>query len=135
MIDVIAPYIYALGMAGGVLLVGTTAMMCAIAPDDAQRPAGLALTSALLVWGATIWVMLNPLPTPWHHMVSLATWLPLSVISVAEVWYCRPPVREEPPPPPPPPVYPKINGKFSTPSSTEAIEADLLRRTYRKKVN
>ena len=132
MIDVIAPYIYALGMAGGVLLVGTTALMCAIAPDDAQRPAGLALTSALLVWGATIWVVLNPLPVAWHHMVSLATWLPLSAISVAEVWYCRPPAREEPPAPPPP-VYPKINGQFRAPSSTETIEADLLRRTYRKK--
>ena len=130
MIDVLAPYIYAAGMAGGVLLVGTTALMCAIAPDDAQRPAGLALTSALLVWGATIWVVLNPLPTTWHHMVSLATWLPLSAISVAEVWYCRP-VHDEPPAPPPP-TYPKINGKFTTPSEAD-IAADLLRRTYRKK--
>jgi hypothetical protein len=130
LIDFAAPYIYALGMAGGVLLVGTTAMMCAIAPDDAQRPAGLALTSALFVWGATIYVVLNPLPVAWHHMVSLATWLPLSAISVAEVWYCRP-VHDEPPAPPPP-MYPKINGKFTTPSEAD-IAADLLRRTYRKK--
>ena len=119
-------------MGVAVLLVGTTALMCAMAPSDAQRPAGLALTSALFVWAATIYVVLNPLPTPWHHMVSLSTWIPLSAISVAEVWYCRPP-REPEPPEPPPPTYPKINGQFRTPSSTDAIEADLLRRTYRKK--
>ena len=132
MIDTLAPYIYAVGMAGGVLLVGTTALMAAVAPDDAGRPAGLALTSALFVWGATIYVVLNPLPVAWHHMVSLATWLPLSAISVAEVWYCRPPASEEPPAPPPPPTYPKINGQFRTPSEAD-IAADLLRRTYRKK--
>jgi hypothetical protein len=121
LIDFAAPYIYAVGMAGGVLLVGTTALMAAVAPNDAGRPAGLALTSALLVWGATIYVVLNPLPVPWHHMVSLATWIPLSAISVAEVWYCRP-VHDEPPAPPPTHVFPKINGKWTTPST---------RRTYR----
>ncbi len=115
----IAPYIYAVGMAGGVLLVGTTALMAAVAPNDAGRPAGLALTSALFVWGATIYVVLNPLPVAWHHMVSLSTWIPLSAISVAEVWYCRP-VHDEPPAPPP--VYPKINGQFRPPSQ---------QRTYR----
>ncbi len=117
----IAPYIYAVGMAGGVLLVGTTALMAAVAPNDAARPAGLALTSALLVWGATIYVVLNPLPVAWHHMVSLATWIPLSAISVAEVWYCRP-VHDDPPAPPPPHVFPKINGQWKTPST---------QRTYR----
>ncbi len=125
MVDMIAPYIYALGMACGVLLVGTTALMAAVAPADAGRPAGLALTSALLVWGATIYVVLNPLPVAWHHMVSLATWLPLSAISVAEVWYCRPPAREEPPAPPPQ-VFPKINGQW--PKSTQTT---TTQRTYR----
>lgn len=134
MINVLAPYIHIAGMLVCILIVGTTALMAATADSDIHRPAGLALTGALLTWSATLYVALNPFPALWFRALALSMWVLLSGISAMLLWVCRPP-KPEPPaaPPAPPPVYPKINGQWKSPSAIDTIEADQLRRTYRRK--
>jgi len=111
---VIAPYLHVAGMACAVLLLATTALMVRAAPDDAPRPAGLALTAALLTWGATIYLLADPLPVRWLNALSLSAWVIMSITCLALVILCRKPAE------PPPPDFPKINGKFPA-----------QRRTYR----
>lgn len=133
MLDIFAPYIYVAGMFASVLLVGTTALMVGAAAHDAPRPTALALIAALITWATLAWIIMEPLPARWLQSVSLSMWVLLSVLGAVLLWLCRPPKGPEPPPAPPPPTYPKINGRFVTDSSTQAVDADLLRRTYRKK--
>ncbi len=112
----LAPYIYVAGMFCTVLNVGTTALMVRAAPDGEARPAGLALTAALLTWGATIYLIVDPLPVRWLHALSLSAWVAMSLICLALVIMCR-----QPAPPAEPPAFPKINGRY--PATTK--------RTYR----
>lgn len=134
MIDWLAPYIYVVGMVGSVLLVGATTLAAGVAPADTERPAHLALTAALCTWATTAFIIAEPLPVAWLHALSLSAWVLLSLLCVALVWFCR---RVQPPEPPTPPaephVYPRINGQWRTPSDTQTIEADALRRTYRRR--
>lgn len=117
MIDAIAPYIYVAGMFCTVLNVGTTALMLHAAPDGEARPAGLALTAALLTWGATIYLIVDPLPVRWLHALSLSAWVAMSLICLALVTMCH---QSAPPAKPP---LPRINGEYKFPSQH--------RRTYR----
>jgi hypothetical protein len=130
LIDTLAPYIHTFGLAACILIVGTTALMAATADSEAARPAALALTGALLTWGATAFVILNPFPIAWFRAATLSMWLLLSVLAGIVAWYCRPPVRPDEPPEEPH-VFPKINGKFVAFDKTSGVEADMLRRTYR----
>lgn len=134
MLDALAPYIYIAGMFASVLLVGTTALMAGAAPADAQRPTALALISALITWATLAWIIMEPLPVRWLQSLSLSMWVLLSVLGAVLLWFCRPPAQPEPPAAPPPatPTYPRINGRFVADSSTD-VDADLLRRNYRKK--
>jgi hypothetical protein len=132
LIDTLAPYIHIAGAVGCILIVGTTALMAATADSEAARPAALALTGALLTWGATAFVVLNPFPIAWFRAATLSMWLLLSVLAGVVAWYCRPPARPEEPPEEPH-VFPKINGQWKAWSDTDSIEADALRRTYRRK--
>jgi len=131
MLDTLAPYIHIAGMLGCILIVGATALENAM--SDAPKPAGLALTGALFAWSGTLYVALNPFPVLWFNAISIAMWVLLSGISAILLWVCRPPKLEPPVAPPDPHVYPKINGEWRTPSNVDTIEADQLRRTYRKK--
>ena len=132
MIELLAPFAYVAAMFVVVLIVGATALVAGNAPDGSTRPAGLALTAALLTWGSLAYVIVAPLPIRWAQSISLSMWVLLSILSAIVFWFCRPIAPEEPPAAPPPPTYPRINGQFK-PSSTTTIDADLLRRTYRKK--
>ena len=117
MIDALAPFIYIIGMAGSLLLVGTAALVAGNAPDNANRPTALALTGALLTWATLLFIALNPLPARWLQSLSLSVWVLLSALSGVLLWFCRPPHQDEPPAPPPN-IFPRINGHFVTSSRT-----------------
>lgn len=131
MLDIFAPYIYVVGMMGSVLLVGTTALMAGNAPADTERPTALALISALITWATLAYLIIDPLPVLWLQSLSVSMWALLSVLGAVLLWFCRPPKAPEPPAAPPP-TYPKINGRFVADSNAD-VDADLLRRNYRKK--
>lgn len=135
LLEIVLPYIYVVGAALDVLLMGTAALVAANASITSTLPRTLALLAAAITWGVTAYLVADPLPIAWQQTGSLATWLPLSVIAVALIWYCRMPPPTEPPAEPqePPHTYPKINGQWRTPSDTGTIEAEQLRRTYRRK--
>lgn len=115
------PYIYLIGAALDVLIMGTTALVAYGTAIDSRWPFTLALVAALFTWATVAFLILNPFSPTWQYMGSMAIFIPLSVIAVALLWNCRP-IDTPPPPPPPAASYPKINGQF---------RPQTQRRTYR----
>lgn len=120
MIDTIGPYLYVIGAGLDVLLIGTATLAAFSTTIDSKWATLMALLAALCTWGATAFLVLNPPGSALLRTGEMATWIPLSAICVALLWFCRLPASE--PPEPPPPSFPKINGEF---------RPTTQRRTYR----